>query len=156
MRSSNGTRSHLAVDADGIPLALRISAGNQNEQRHLLPLVDTLIGDGLRPVTVWADRGYWAKALRDGLRDRGIEPMISRRRDPGEPIPDGVATRSMHRGRQRRTKPVDPMGRHRWQIERTNAWIHSFRRIHIRRDVKLENYAALFTIALVIILARQF
>jgi transposase len=82
--------------------------------------------------------------------------MISRRRDPGEPIPAGAPTRSFQRGRRRRTKPLDPMGRHRWQIERTNAWIHGFRRIHTRRDVKLENYTAFFTIALVIILARQF
>jgi transposase len=156
VRATNGTRYHLAVDANGLPLALRISAGNENEQRHLLPLVDTLIADDLRPTTVWADRGYWAAVLRDGLRERRITPMISRRRDPGEPIPDGIPTRSFQRGRRRRTKPLDPMGRHRWQIERTNAWIHTFRRIHIRRDVKLENYAALFTIALVIILARQF
>lgn len=155
MRATNGSRYHLAVDANGLPLAVTISAGNANEQAFLLPLVDRLIAAQLGPHQVWADRGYWSRPLREGLAQREIMPMISRRRDPGEAIPDGVPTRITTRGRQRRTKPHDPLGRHRWQIERSNAWIHCFRRIHIRRDVKLSNYQALFTIALAVILARQ-
>ena len=144
------------MDGNGAPLAVRISAGNENEQRHFLPLVDRLLQDGIHPDQVWADRGYWAKALRDGLTDRRIEPRISRKRRPNEPIPEGVPTTELARGKKRTIRPRDLEGRHRWQIERTNAWIHVWRRIHIRRDVKAENYTALLTIVLSVILARNF
>jgi transposase len=133
-----------------------VAAGNRNEQHYLLPLVDELISQGLRPAEVWADRGYYAARLRDGLSERRITPRISRRRDPGEPIPRGSITYEHLRGRKKTRKPRDPMGRYRWPIERTNAWIHVFRRIHIRREVKAENYTALLTIGLCLILARNY
>jgi transposase len=156
VRATNGTRYHLAVDATGLPLAVTLSAGNANEQRFLLPLIDRLTAERLRPEQVWADRGYWAAGIRNGLTTRDITPMISRRRNPHEPIPEGTPTRTSDRGRAKRTKPHDPQGRHRWQIERTHAWLHGFRRIHTRRDVKLANYQAFFTIAMTLILARSF
>jgi transposase len=155
VRASNDSRFHLAVDANGLPLAVTISAGNANEQRFLLPLIDRLCDEQLRPGQVWADRGYWSAAIRDGLTTREITPMISRRRNPNEPIPDGTPTRTSDRGRRKRVKPLDPHGRHRWPIERTNAWLHNFRRIHTRRDVKLDNYQAFFTVATSLILTRK-
>src|SRR6266545_1045879 len=42
LRGRPGSSYQLAVDANGAPLAVRLSAGNENEQRHLLPLVDEL------------------------------------------------------------------------------------------------------------------
>jgi hypothetical protein len=138
-----------------LPLAVAISAGNANEQRFLLPLVDQLRADRLRPRQVWADRGYWSSDIRTGLRDRRISARISRRRNPGEPIPEGTPTRTSDRGRRKRTKPLDPLGRHRWQIERTNAWLHNYPRLHTRRDVKVANYQAFFTIAMSLVLARK-
>src|SRR5439155_8848593 len=42
LRGSAGSRFHLAVDALGRPLAVRLAPGNENEQRHLIPLVDAL------------------------------------------------------------------------------------------------------------------
>ncbi len=144
------------MDGNGAPLAVRVSAGNENEQRHFLPLVDRLLDDGIHPDQVWADRGYWAKALRDGLADRDIESCISRKRNPYEPIPDGIPTTELTRGRKRTIRGRDPEGKHRWQIERTNAWIHVWRRIDIRRDVKAEIYTALLMIVLSVILARNY
>jgi hypothetical protein len=98
----------------------------------------------------------WGAGLLAGLHERRITPRISRRRNPGQPIPPGTATREHHRGRKKTRKPRDPMGRHRWPIERTNAWIHVFRRIHVRREVKAENFLALLTIGLCLILARNY
>jgi Transposase DDE domain len=136
-------------------LAVCISAGNENEQRHFFLLIDELLSQELRPLQAWADRGYWSAAIRNGLIERRIEPMISRRRNPHEPIPDGTPTGPIHlRGKKKTRKPRDPMGRHRWQIERTNAWLHNYRRVHIRREVKVENYSALLTLALTLILVR--
>ena len=45
---------------------------------------------GIRPDEVWADRGYDSGPLEQGLRDREIEPQISKPAPPNEPIPDGT------------------------------------------------------------------
>jgi transposase len=137
-------------------LAVRLAAGNENEQRHLLPLVDELLARGLKPAELWADRGYAAAALERALRERGIEPKISRPRRAGDPIPAGAATREVWRGKRRRIKTRDPLGRHRWPIERTNAWMKARRRVATRRDRKPENYLAFIQLTMILILVRSF
>jgi len=105
---------------------------------------------------LWADRGYDAEELREQLRERGIEPHISRRRRPGMPVAPGTPTRTSYRGGQKRIKTADPLGRHRWPVERTNAWLHSFRRIATRRDRKASVYLAFVQLAMILILTRAF
>ena len=151
-----GSRFHLAVDARGAPLAVRLAAGNENEQRHLLPLVDALAGRGIQPSELWADRGYASRRLEQALRDRQIEPRISQPRRRGEPIPAGTPTREVWRGKHRRLRTPDPQARHRWPVERTNAWLKAKRRIATRRDRKADNYLAFLHLAMLLILARSF
>jgi transposase len=135
---------------------VRLSAGNENEQRHLLPLVDELLARGVQPSELWADRGYASAALEQALRERAIEPKISKPRRPGEPIPPGTPTREVWRGKRRRLKTPDPLARHRWPVERTNAWLKAKRRIATRRDRKPDNYLAFIQLAMILILARSF
>jgi transposase len=105
---------------------------------------------------VWADRGYYAKALIDNLTGRGIQPRISKPRRAGDPIPEGTPTRTVLRGKKQRIKTADPQARHRWPVERTNAWLHNYRRITTRRDRKTSNYLAFIHLAMIIILTRSF
>jgi transposase len=135
---------------------VRLSAGNEHELRHLLPLVDELLERGIQPRELWADRGYAAKAVEQALRERGIEPHISKPRRAGDPIPDGLPVREVWRGRQRRLKTPDPQARHRWPVERTNAWLKARRRIATRRDRKPANYEAFLHLAMILILIRSF
>lgn len=134
---------------------MRLAAGNENERRHLLPLVDSLIGRGLRPGELWADRGYASRTLELELRSRHIEPRISRPRRPGQAIPPQTRTREVWRGRQRRLRTADPLARHRWPVERTNAWLKAKRRIATRRDRKASNYLAFLQLGMILILARS-
>jgi transposase len=60
------------------------------------------------------------------------------------------------RGKQKTIRPVDPLGRDRWPVERTNAWLLAFRRVAVRRDRKLANYLAFVRLAVIVILARSF
>ncbi len=106
---------------------MRLSAGNENEQRHLLPLVDELAARGIRPDELWADRGYASQAIEQGLLEREIEPRISKPRKKGEPIPAGTPVREVWRGKKRRLKTPDPQARQRWPVERTNAWLKARR-----------------------------
>lgn len=135
---------------------MRLSAGNENERRHLLPLVDELLDRGIHPGEVWADRGYDSAQLAEALTARGIQPRISKRRRAGTPIPAGTPTTEVWRGKRRRLKTRDPQARHRWPVERTNAWLKARRRIATRRDRKPDNYLAFLQLAMILTLTRSF
>jgi transposase len=151
-----GSRYHLAVAANGAPLEVRLAAGNENERRHLLPLIDALAGRGIQPRELFADRGYASRALEEALRARAIEPRISQPRRKGEAIPQGTATREVWRGRRRRLRTPDPEAARRWPVERTNAWLKALRRIATRRERKADNYLAFLHLGMILILARSF
>lgn len=110
----------------------------------------------LRPDELWADRGYDSRALIEALLERDIQPRISRRRRAGEPIPDGEPTREVWRGKKRRLKTRDPLAKHRWPVERTNAWLKAMRRIQTRRDRKDTTYEAFLHLGMIVILVRSF
>ncbi len=122
-------------------MSVAVGGANENERRYLLALIDALpplrAGATNRPDAVLADRGYDAEHLRESLRERGIEPRIVRRRRPGE-------------GRTR-----DPQVPERWTIERTNAWLHNYRRISTRWERRPELYLALVHLACSLIICRR-
>lgn len=105
---------------------------------------------------MWADRGYDSASLEEALVAREIEPHISMRRRAGEPIPEGMRGKEVWRGKKRSVKARDPQARHRWPVERTNAWMKSKRRVAVRRDRKASNYLAFLHLAMILILARLF
>jgi transposase len=144
------------VDAAGRPLEVRLAAGNENERRHLLPLLDALAERGIEPRELWADRGYASRELEQALRTRQIEPHISRPRRSGDPIAAATHTREVWRGRKRRLRTPDPQASQRFPVERTNAWLKARRRIATRRDRKADNYLAFLHLAMILILARSF
>jgi transposase len=135
---------------------VRLAPGNENEQRHLLPLLNELEARGIVPRELLADRGYASAALSTELRERGIEPRISQPRRRGEPIPTDTPTREVWRGKQRRLRTPDPQARERFPIERTNAWLKARRRVATRRDRKAGNYLAFIQLAMILILVRSF
>jgi transposase len=65
-----------------------------------------------RPGKVHADKAYDHRRCRAYLRQRGIRPRIARRR----------------------IESSQRLGRHRWTIERTGAWLGGFRRLRIRYE----------------------
>ena len=135
-------------------MALRLGPGNENERAHLLPLIDALRAAGYQPKQLWADRGYCSDALRDALRERDITPEISKRRRAGDPLLEGQTARPGTRGRKQVLRTSDPHARHRFVVERTNAWLRRFRRLTIRTEPNSNVYLAYLTIALIIILGR--
>jgi len=90
------------------------------------------------------------------LLARRIEPRISKPRRAGQPLPADTPTRLVWRGRRRRLRTPDPQARHRWPVERTNAWLKAKRRIATRRDRKAANYLAFLQLGMILILARAF
>jgi transposase len=71
------------------------------------------------------------------VRGRGIEPRIVRRRRPGE------------------GKARDPQVPERWTIERTNAWLHNYRRVATRWERRPDLYLAFVRLACSLIICRR-
>ena len=83
-RSRGGltTKIHAVVDADGLPIALKLTPGQAHDGRSAEGLLDSMeAGDILL-----ADRGYDSDALRDQMAARGawanIKPMPNRKNVP--------------------------------------------------------------------------
>jgi transposase len=156
LRGTPGSRFHVVVEAGGLPLEILLGPGNENEQRYLLPLLDALAAADIRPRELWADRGYASRAHEQALHERQIRSRISQPRRAGDPIPPDTPTREVWRGKKRRLKVADPQARHRWPVERTNAWLKAPRRIGTRRDRKADNYLAFLQLGMIVILTRSF
>lgn len=122
-------------------MALLLRPANEHDRQHALAVIDAIPplrrGRRKRPDLLLADRGYDADHIRDSLRERGIDPRISKKRRPGE-------------GRAR-----DPYTPARWPIERTNAWLHNHRRIGTRWERRPDLYLAFARLALALILCRR-
>ena len=118
-----------------------------------MPLLDALLARKLRPRELWADRGYDGAQLRRRIRNRGIEPMISSRRRPGEPAPPGAPT--VRRGNRRRPRTRDPLANQRWPIERTISWLRNWRRVATRWERRPELWLAVLQIAAAMTIAEM-
>ena len=118
-RGKPGSKYHLIVDGAGLPLTALVSAANTHDSRLLVALVDRVgpvrgrIGrPRRRPERLDADKAYDFGRCRRALRKRGIRARIARR---------GVQS-------SRR------LGRHRWKVERTIAWLLEHRRLQVRDE----------------------
>lgn len=109
-----------------------------------------MLDRGVCPAELWADRGYDGEQLRSAIRSRGIEPVISRRRRPGEPAPAG--TPRIRRANRLRPRPRDPNARKRWPVERTNSWLRNWRRVATRWERRPDHWLAVIHIAAAITL----
>lgn len=78
-----------------------------------------------KPVKLRADKAYHSAAHRRWLRDRGIVPRIAR---------PGIET-------------GERLGRHRWKIERTIAWLFGYRRLTVRHERKGNHFLAFLGLA---------
>ncbi|WP_451991450.1 IS5 family transposase [Azospirillum argentinense] len=131
-RGKPGSKRHILVDANGIPLALRISPANRHDSKLLEALVDAVPAirqcagrPRRRPAKLHADKGYDFAHCRRALRQRAIIPRIARR---------GVES-------------SERLGRYRWVVERTLAWFARVRRIAVRYERRADIFTAFHHIA---------
>ena len=86
-----------------------------------------------RPERVTADRGYDHDKYRHELRRRGIKPEIARRQ----------------------TGHGSGLGRYRWVVERTFAWLHHFKRLLVHYDRRHEIHEAFLALGCCLICFRR-
>jgi transposase len=139
-RARPGSKQHLLVDASGIPLAWALTGSNRNDIEQLLPLVGAVpavrgsVGrPRQRPDSLIADRGYDSDRHRRLLPERGIKPVIARRQ----------------------TKHGSGLGRHRWVVERTFAWLHNLKRLLVRYERRAEMHEAFLALGCCLVCYRR-
>lgn len=119
-RRKLGAKHTLMVSRSGVPLAIRTAGANASGHRQILPLalLDFPRVGGKpgrpreKPAEVYADRGYDSESTRLLLRWLGIEPKIA----------------------GRKTEHGSGLGKVRWVVERTIAWVKGLRRMRVRYD----------------------
>jgi transposase len=111
-RGKRGTKYHVATTGDGVPVACAATAANVNDTVLFERLFLMAFAVVARVRTVFADKGYDAEANRDLCRAFGAEPRLHKR---GRPHGSGL-------------------GKRRWPVERSNAWLLENRRLALRYD----------------------
>jgi transposase len=117
-QAKRGSKRHLICDGHGIPLTIKLTGANCHDSTQALSLLDgipSLQGprgrSRCRPGTLLGDRAYDAEYIRYALRARQILPRLA----------------------MRNTKHGSGLGRWRWVVERTFAWLNQFRRLRYEK-----------------------
>jgi transposase len=123
------TRSVSGPGVGELTGANPVDRGKPGSKYHLL------IDAGGIPLAVGlsADKGYDFPGCRRALRRRGISPRIARR---------GVESSQR-------------LGRHRWKVERSLAWLLANRRLTIRYERRADILTAFLHLACALICARK-
>jgi transposase len=135
-RRKLGSKHHILTDAEGTPLTVKTTGANRHDVTQLLPLVDgipPIAGKPGRPRQkpdcVQGDRGYDSEPHRQALRQKGIKPILAKRR----------------------TEHGSGLGVFRWVVERTLSWLHQFRRLRVRYERRSDIHEAFVKIGCILI-----
>jgi len=140
-RRKAGSKHHLLTDAQGLPLSAILTGANRHDITQLLPLVKALpavrgkVGrPQRRPARLYGDRAYDSQPHRRVLQRSGIRTSLARRR----------------------TEHGSGLGKFRWVVERTFAWLHRFRRLQIRYERRADIHTAFLTLGCALICWKVF
>jgi transposase len=130
----------VITDANGLPLAVRLSGANRHDITQLQPLVEAIPPvrgkrgrPRRRPDRVQGDRAYDSQPHRVWLRGLGIVPVLAKRNTPHG----------------------SGLGVYRWVVERTLAWLHQFKRLRIRYERRSELHEAFLSLGCALICWRH-
>ncbi len=108
-RAKKGTKYHVAVNGDGLPVACVATAANVPDTVMFERLFRAAFAVVVRVRTAFAGKGYDAEANRDLCRVHDTEPRIHKR---GQPHGSGL-------------------GKRRWPVERANTWLLENKRLSL-------------------------
>lgn len=148
-RKGKGTKIMMVTDGEGMPLASHIDSASPAEVTLIeKTLAKIAVGKAGRagaprqkPERLVADRAYDSNGLRRRLAGRGILPIIPAR---------STSLSATHQDRRRFRRYA-----RRWKVERTFAWLLSFRRITVRWERLDFMYGAFVHLACAFIVMRR-
>ena len=113
-----------------MPLSVAVSGANTHDMRLVEETLENVVVERPDPERVkqhlCLDKGYDYEEVRQVVEEFGYRPHIKSRGD------EEKARKSAPKYRARR-----------WVVERTHSWINRFRRLLIRWEKNVDNYAAL-------------
>jgi len=131
-KAKKGTKRHLVSDRRGVPLAVMLTAANVHDSMVFKELIDAVEPikrprgrPRKRPEKLHADKAYDDKKCKGALRKRRIKSRIARK---------GIES-------------TEKLGRHRWVVERTLAWLAKYRRLAIRYERRDDIHEAFLHLA---------
>jgi transposase len=132
----------VVVDASGLPLGMAAAGADVSEQELLMPALDDVPLEVPEGTPVIADKGHDSDALRDEMEAEGFESVIPHRKNRVKP--------SRNDGRRLRRY------RHRWLVERTNAWLHCYRALAVRWSYYSFMYVGLVYLSFIHLALQRF
>lgn len=133
-----GTKISVITDFKGTPFNILFASGEKHDMPLAMPTITSnSVG---KPNIILADKGYDSDKFRFRLNGLGINSNI-----PNREI----------KNRKKQTNYNIALGKMRFKIERTNAWIKSFRRLHFRFDYTLASFSALTYLGLIVVCLRK-
>lgn len=146
-KRGKGSKLMVLVDGQGTPLGIHVDSASPAEVKLLKTTMEKISVGGKRgrprkkPDRLVMDRAYDSNPLRKELDSAGIEPIVPARKN------NKKATHQDGRKMRRYS--------HRWIIERTNAWLHNFRRLSTRFERSAVTYEGLVQLACAMITLRR-
>lgn len=128
----------VVVDGQGLPVGKQLASASPHETK----LIESTLEASYAPAKVQRliyDKAADSNALRQRMADLGIDLIAPENRSR--------KTRVQDRRKLRRY-------RRRWKMERTFAWIATYRRLVVRYEHKLQVYSAFFHLACIMIVLR--
>jgi transposase len=139
-RAKAGSKIHILVDAQGLPLALHVTGANEHDKWSADDLIDAIVVDRPDPQEtpqhLCADKGYDYPDVHEKVATEQYIPHIKHRRRKNEPPAEECPIPGEHRYPARR-----------WVVERTLSWLAKRRSLKVRWCKKDENWLALIQFA---------
>jgi transposase len=130
----NGRKRHLAVDVEGLLLAVVVTAASVGDRVGAKFLIIALLNAGTRVRLIWADAGYGGKSLAGWIQAvAGIVLEVVKRTE-------------LH---------VFKVVPRRWVVERTFGWLLRYRRLVRDYERRTEHHEAMVYWATVSIMTKR-
>jgi putative transposase len=143
-RAKNGTKRHIYVDANGIPVGAVLSGANEHDvtmyQNCLASCVVRRPSSKKEKQHICLDKAYDSEEVRRYLGRKFIVHIPERN----------------NRKQEKKTRRIQGRRKaRRWVVERTGAWHNKFRRLKTRYEQRAENYLAFVMFASALICFRN-
>lgn len=139
-RRKLGTKINLAVEENGIPIAITIARANQHDTQLFAPILKDLPNqiNQSKNHYLHTDKGYTSKSNRKEAINNNYTPVMPNKKPKNKPYENS---------------PVKDLKR--WVVERTFSWIGRFRRIFTRYERKSKHFLAMVQFACLIIVFKK-
>ena len=128
----------LMVDASGVPLAVHTDSARPGEVTLVHATLEASFGMDF-PKRLIGDKAQGSDPLDTELAALGGEMIAPNRKNRKQKTQDG--------------RPLAASSR-RWKVERTIAWLQSFRRVRTHDERKAQNFLDFVQLACILVLLR--